>query len=552
MDKRQAEAVPTLNQIDTSAASIDSLDDEDFSFDLVPGDDCKDSLLAVQRLPVEDLFRPVCEVQQIDETSGKTINWDDIDNLSKAGTSTTTPTETGGFRLTEEACSRWVRDVLSQGGCEYHDIDVLVWLSAGVGDREILHTNLQREIEACGLIVERLSDSAVSSLAANIDNIDAMELVDSLLAVAGQSNRVLGDRRIEFTKEREAQLVYQLTYSQSKILKAIASSRQLLNQVATWVENALYGKNQAFGTLTAHNAKTSYSKSSFEDTITTIRQLIAQGKFHDTDQALHQLKTFASDPRFCTYVTFELEPVDVASNMQDLRLSLLRYRRAFDELLHAHLPLARKITLSLDPDADDLEDLVQSAILFLVHSIWRFDPVFGHRLGTYASRSIWQALNRLQRDSRCVVRIPDHRRAYLDALDSLIEESEKCGLPRMRRPELAAASGLSIEQLEQYQCYLRVEEPLTEIVAIEEGNQGFELSLEAQRSKAFREIIAGLPHELRDIIIKRYGLESRESMTLAEIGLEYGVTRERIRQIQQKALKKLSKPAYSDILSEYR
>jgi len=269
VDKRQAEAVPTLNQIDTSAASIDSLDDEDFSFDLVPGDDCKAFLLAVKRLPVEDLFRPVCEVQQIDETSGKTINWDDIDNLLKAGTSTTTPTETGGFRLTEEACSRWVRDVLSQGGCEYHDIDVLVWLSAGVGDREILHTNLQREIEACGLIVERLSDSAVSSLAANIDNIDA-------------------------------------------------------------------------------------------------------------------------------------------------------------------------------------------------------------------------------------------------------------------------------------------EEPLTEIVAIDEGNQGFELSLEAQRSKAFREIIAGLPHELRDIIIKRYGLESRESMTLAEIGLEYGVIRERIRQIQQKALKKLSKPAYSDILSEYR
>jgi len=269
VDKRQAEAVPTLNQIDTSAASIDSLDDEDFSFDLVPGDDCKDSLLAVQRLPVEDLFRPVCEAQQIDETSGKTINWDDIDNLLKAGTSTTTPTETGGFRLTEEACSRWVRDVLSQGGCEYHDIDVLVWLSAGVGDREILHTNLQREIEACGLIVERLSESAVSSLAANIDNIDA-------------------------------------------------------------------------------------------------------------------------------------------------------------------------------------------------------------------------------------------------------------------------------------------EEPLTEIVATEEGNQGFELSLEAQRSKAFRGIIAGLPHELRNMIIKRYGLESRESMTLAEIGLEYGVTRERIRQIQQKALKKLSKPAYSDILSEYR
>ncbi|EMK3312230.1 sigma-70 family RNA polymerase sigma factor [Vibrio vulnificus] len=227
---------------------------------------------------------------------------------------------------------------------------------------------------------------------------------------------------------------------------------------------------------------------------------------------------------------------------EELIIQIQRYFKNFNRFVESNLKLVISIAKKYSSLGVDFDDLIQEGNLGLMKAIEKYDYRKGFKFSTYATWWIRQAITRYLADTSNTVRLPVHLNETINKYRSYIENSEQKGYtPSLN--ELSSALELSLPKLNQiktlFQHSKNIHETEDYLLAPELCNPEVFVLNYTQNQKIQR-VTSTLTDKELDIIKRRFGLDDKPEQTLEEVGKEYGVTRERIRQIEAKTLKKLT------------
>ena len=226
-------------------------------------------------------------------------------------------------------------------------------------------------------------------------------------------------------------------------------------------------------------------------------------------------------------------------------------RRAREHMIKANLRLVVKIARDYEGLGVPLLDLVNEGNIGLMKGVERFKPGKGAKLSTYASWWIKQSIKRALANQSKTIRLPVH---VVDKMAHLRRAEVKLREALDRDPtdeELAHELNLDARRVRRYRQASRAPVPLdapigddgsnriSEVVADPDAALPYDRLVKETDTELLREILATLPERERTILALRFGLGDDRQRTLEEVGVRFRLTRERIRQIQEQALKKM-------------
>ncbi|MFG1951303.1 RNA polymerase sigma factor SigB [Micromonospora sp. NPDC048830] len=258
----------------------------------------------------------------------------------------------------------------------------------------------------------------------------------------------------------------------------------------------------------------------------------------------------------CTPVSAELRA--------DLELIVAEGRTAKDHLLEANLRLVVSIAKRYTGRGMAFLDLIQEGNLGLIRAVEKFDYTKGFKFSTYATWWIRQAITRAMADQARTIRIPVH---MVEQVNRMVRARRELAVTLGREPTVAeVAKAMDVPEFQVIELISYDREPVSLdqavgedgesalgdfVAAVDPAAEPGEAAADGELRDEVRIVLATLSQREQAVIRLRFGLDDGRQRTLDEVGREFGLSRERIRQIEKVTLLKLRSPERAQRLEAY-